>query len=179
MKKIYLILTYSGTALSNIIKCYTRDEFSHVSIALDKQLNQMYSFGRLNPYNPLYGGFVHEKINKGTFKRFANTKSEIFSLEVTDKQYNKLKEEIFYIKKLRRNYKFNILGLLGVGFKIKLKFDNYFYCAEFVKYVLDKANIENDLPELVRPENFKDIKNLKKEYYGNLNEYKAYKTMTI
>ena len=48
MKKIYIILTHTGTMLSKIIKKYTKDEFSHVSIALDKELNRMYSFGRLN-----------------------------------------------------------------------------------------------------------------------------------
>lgn len=82
MKKIYIILTYTGTVLSRIIKCYTKDEFSHVSIALDKDLRQMYSFGRLNPYNPFKGGFVHEGINIGTFKRFKNTRARIYSLEI-------------------------------------------------------------------------------------------------
>ena len=52
-KKIYIVLTYSGTILSRIIRAYTGDEYSHVSIALDKDLEEMYSFGRLNPYNPL------------------------------------------------------------------------------------------------------------------------------
>ena len=66
MKKIYIILTHTGTVLSRIIKIYTKDEFSHVSIALDKDLKQMYSFGRLNPYNPFIGGFIHEYINSGS-----------------------------------------------------------------------------------------------------------------
>ena len=51
MKNIYLILTYTGTVLSKIIKNYTKDEVSHVSISLDVELKQMYSFARLNPYN--------------------------------------------------------------------------------------------------------------------------------
>lgn len=38
MKKVYIILTHTGTVLSKIIKKYTKDEFSHVSIALDKEL---------------------------------------------------------------------------------------------------------------------------------------------
>ena len=62
MKKIYIILTHTGTALSTIIKYYTKDEFSHISISLDENLEEMYSFGRLNPYNPFLGGFVHESI---------------------------------------------------------------------------------------------------------------------
>ena len=32
MKKIYLVLTHTGTVLSKIIKTYTKDEFSHVTI---------------------------------------------------------------------------------------------------------------------------------------------------
>ena len=93
MKKVYIILTYTGTILSKIIKYYTGNEFSHVSIALDSQLRKMYSFGRLNPYNPFWGGFVHEGINIGTFKRFSRTKARVYSLEINDEQYEKGKVE--------------------------------------------------------------------------------------
>ena len=176
MKKIYIILTYTGTILSKIIKCYTGDEFSHVSIALDPQLRKMYSFGRLNPYNPFWGGFVHEGINIGTFKRFSRTRARVYSLEIDDEQYEKLKYTISYIKKLRKYYKFNTLGLFAVGFKIKIRADKSFYCAEFVKHVLEEANIETMLPDLVKPEDFKLIKNLKLEYDGFLKFYK-YQTL--
>lgn len=177
MKKIYIILTYTGTILSKIIKSYTGDEFSHVSIALDPQLRKMYSFGRLNPYNPFWGGFVHERINSGTFKRFSKTRARVYSLEIYDEQYEKLKYTIFCIKKLRRYYKFNILGLFAVGFKIKIRADKSFYCAEFVKHVLEEAKIETKLPELIKPEDFKQIKNLKLEYDGLLKFYKYQNTM--
>ena len=86
MKKIYIILTHTGTALSTIIKYYTKDEFSHISISLDENLEEMYSFGRLNPYNPFWGGFVHESIKNGTFKRFKNTRTEIYSLNIENEQ---------------------------------------------------------------------------------------------
>lgn len=178
MKKVYIILTYTGTMLSKIIKYYTGDEFSHVSISLDSQLRKMYSFGRLNPYNPFWGGFVHERINLGTFKRFSKTRAKIYSLEIEDEQYEKLKYTILYIKKMKRDYKFNILGLFAVGFKIKIKADKSFYCAEFVKYVLEESSIETKLPELIKPEDFKQIKNLKLEYDGLLKFYK-YQPTTI
>lgn len=173
MRKIYIILTYSGTFLSRIIKYYTRDEFSHVSIALDKELKEMYSFGRLNPYNPFIGGFVHERINKGTFRRFYKTKTKVYSLEISDEQYERLKYNISIIKNLRRYYKFNIWGLFAVGFKMKIRKENSFYCAEFVKYVLDKSKIQTSLPELVKPEDFKQISNIKLEYDGLLKLYKV------
>lgn len=37
--KIYIVLTHTGTILSKIVKWYTKKDFSHVSISLDKELN--------------------------------------------------------------------------------------------------------------------------------------------
>ena len=51
MKNIYLIITYTGTIPAKLIKLYTKNEYSHISISLDKELTEMYSFARLNPYN--------------------------------------------------------------------------------------------------------------------------------
>ena len=121
MKKIYIVLTHTGTILSKIIKYWTKDEFSHVSIALDEDLKEMYSFGRLHPYNPIIGGFVHEKINKGTFKRFYKTKASIYSVEVEDNQFNNLKNIIYRIRDNKKQYKFNKIGLLAIGFKKEIK----------------------------------------------------------
>lgn len=179
MKKIYIVLTHSGTALSKIIKGFTKDEFSHVSISLDKELNEMYSFGRLNPYNPFWGGFVHEYIDKGTFKRFYKTRSKIYSLKITEEQYESLKNNIKQIEQEKKNYKFNIIGLLAVGFHKKIQKEHYFYCAEFVKYVMEKANINTVLPELIRPESFKEITGLKEIYSGQLRNYHLQKINII
>lgn len=171
MKKVYLVLTHTGTLLSNIIKLYTRNEFSHVSIALDAELKRLYSFGRLNPYNAFNGGFVHEGINKGTFKRFKNTKTAVYSLEVSDRQYNKIEQIIEMLESEKQLYTFNIIGLLLVAINKRVKRENSFYCAEFVKYVLESAEIELDLPNLIKPEDFKNLKQLKLLYKGYLRRY--------
>ena len=44
LKKIYIVLTHTGTNLSKIIKSWTKDEFSHVSIALDEDLKEIANF---------------------------------------------------------------------------------------------------------------------------------------
>ena len=172
MKKIYLILTHTGTTLSTIIKCYTKDEFSHVSIALDKELNTMYSFGRLRPNNPFIGGFVHEGIDFGTFKRFKNTQSEIYSLEIADNKYEKIKEEIKKFESNKEKYKFNIIGLFAVSINKKIHYKNTFYCAEFVKYLFEKVKIDNNLPDIIRPQDFKKLKDIELVYSGKLKYYK-------
>ena len=156
MKKIYLILTHTGTILSTIIKQYTKDEYSHVSIALDEELHEMYSFGRLNPYNPFWGGFVHEGI----------------ALKITDEQYEKLKKVIRYFNNNKEKYKFNTIGLACVCIRKKITLKNTFYCAEFVRHVLKSARIQvGTLPEIIKPEDFKDIDGIKLEYQGLLRKY--------
>ena len=174
MKKIYIILAHTGTILSNIIRYWTKDEFSHVSIALDADLEEMYSFGRLNPYNPFWGSFVHEHINKGTFKRFKNTTAEVYSLFVTDEQYEKARKTIEYFKNNKQKYKFNVLGLACVSINKKIIRKNTFYCAEFVKHILKVIGVTevNKLPRIIRPQNFKELDGLRLEYEGLLRKYK-------
>ena len=181
MKKIYIILAHTGTVLSNIIRYWTKDEFSHVSIALDAELEQMYSFGRLDPYNPFWGSFVHEHINKGTYKRFKNTRTEVYSLFVTDEQYEKARKTIEYFNNNKEKYKFNILGLACVSINKKIVRKNTFYCAEFVKHILKTAGVSevNELPKIIRPENFKELKGLRLEYEGLLRKYKKKKYLGL
>lgn len=172
MRQIYIILTHTGTSLSKLIKKYTKDEFSHVSIALDEELQEMYSFGRLHPYSPIWAGFVHEHIDSGTFKRFYNTKAKIYSLNVTKEQYDIVKRNIEKIEENKDKYTFNIVGLLAVGLHKKIGKENSFYCAEFVKHLIEKAQIDMKLPLIIRPEHFKNMDNLQEIYSGLLREYR-------
>ena len=171
MRKIYIVLSFTGTVLARIIRFYTKKEYSHVSIALDEDLSRMYSFGRLNPYNAFVGGFVHEGINFGTFGRFKNTKCSIKCLEVTDDQYYKLKSLIRKFERTKKEYKFNVIGLFTVALKLKIQKEKSFYCAEFVKYVLEETKIEKELPELIIPDHFNHLPKSKPVYEGLLRQY--------
>ena len=181
MKKIYIILAHTGTILSTIIRYWTKDEFSHVSIALDADLEEMYSFGRLNPYNPFLGSFVHEHINRGTFKRFKKTRAEVYSLFVSDEQYEKAKKTIQYFNNNKQKYKFNVIGLACVSINKKIMRKNSFYCAEFVKHILKVIGVTevNQLPKIIRPENFTQLQGLRLEYEGLLKKYKKKKYLTL
>ena len=172
MKQIYFVMTDTGTILSKIVKYFMKDEYGHVSISLDKNLNKMYSFGRINPYIAFLGGFVQEKTNEGTFKRFTNTKTRILEYDVDEKQYAKLMDNIEKFKLNKNKYKFNTAGLFAIYFNKKISKENYFYCAEFVKHITKESNINLNLPELIRPENFKELNNSRLVYKGLLREYK-------
>jgi len=169
--KIYLVLSFTGTILSRLVRIYTKDTYCHISIALDENLEEMYSFGRKNPYNPFIGGYVKENINKGTFKRFKNTIAQIYALEVNENQYQIIKEIIQKMNENPHQYKFNVLGLFATVFHYKIERKDYFYCAEFVKYLITSAQINNNLPPLTKPMDFIKIANLELKYQGLLKNY--------
>jgi hypothetical protein len=171
MSKIYIVLTYTGTVLSNLVKVYTRKEYSHVSISLDEKLNHMYSFGRRYAYCPFFGGFVQESPKFGTFKRFRKTKTKIYSLEVDERQYEQIRRLIKEFDLDKEKYKFNLIGLFAVAFHLRVKRERHFYCAEFVKYVLDNSDIEINLPDIIKPNDFEKIDGISEIYTGSLNEY--------
>lgn len=172
MKEIYLALTHTGTTLSNIVKFYTRKQYTHVSIGLDANLKELYSFGRLNPYNPFKGGFVHEEIGKGTFARFSNTMGAVYSLKITEEQYNSIVRTIEQVKENKEKYKFNIIGLFFVSINKKYQKEDTFYCAEFVKYILETSFNKKLLPEIIKPMDFLQLDNVELVYEGLFRKYK-------
>jgi len=173
MKKIYFVLTHSGSFLSNCVRLYTKKKYSHVSISLDENLEHMYSFGRLQAYNPFFGGFVQESPKYGTFKRFKNTSAKIYSLEISDNDYNKIKKIISKFDENKNDYRFNMIGLVAVILNKSIKRNKHFYCAEFVKYVLDNTDIDLTLPDIIQPGDFQKIDGSMCEYTGQLRDYKV------
>ena len=136
---------------------------------------------RLNPYNAFWGSFVHEHINKGTFKRFKKTRTEVYSIFVTDEQYEKAQKVIKYFNDNKQKYKFNTLGLVCVSINKRIIRKNKFYCAEFVKHILKVIGITevNELPQIIRPENFKQLQGMRLEYEGLLKKYKKKKYLGL
>ena len=115
---------------------------------------------------------MHEGINIGTFKRFNKTTAQILSLKIKDEDYSKIEETINHIEINKKKYNFNVFGLILAMFNKKIQSEKRFYCAEFVKYVLAKGNVDvSNLPNVIRPEDFMKIKNTENVYIGKLKDY--------
>lgn len=69
-KNIYVLLTDTGTMFTKLIKRITAAPYNHASLALDENLNEVFSFGRKCANNPWVGGFVEEDVYEGTFRHF-------------------------------------------------------------------------------------------------------------
>jgi len=173
MKNLYIVLSQSGAITSKILKFFTGDEFNHVSISLSSTLDKMYSFGRINPNNPFVGGFVEEGKDFGTFKKYHKTIAMVLELTVTNQQFNSIKYFINYFVEHKKEFKYNYFGVLCALFKMNYRNRRRFYCSQFVKVCLSVFNVENasELPRVVKPIDFLQLKNKNIVYKGLLKNY--------
>jgi len=171
MKNIYIILTHSGTIPSKIVKLYTRNKYSHVSISLKQELNEFYSFGRKKLYNPFNGGFIIESKDSKFYKRFKNTKCVLLKLSVTEEQYIEIDKIIDKYKKNINIYKYDFLGIIFRLLRIKVNRKNHLYCTKFVREVLEIANVYTFRNKFITPDEFMKIPNIEIIYSGKLLGY--------
>lgn len=159
--------------LSRILKFLTGAKYNHASISLVPDLDTMYSFGRLNPYNPFVGGFVTESPRRGTFKRFSNTTVTVLSVIITDEQYQALREKLDSMLAHKNNYHYNYLGLFLAGVRIPYRQARCYYCSEFVKEMLVRHGIRGaeELAEIVEPIHFLQLPDANYVYCGKLKDY--------
>ena len=115
-----------------------------------------------------------KELKCGTFKRFKDTKCIIKYIEVSEEQYQKAKQLIKKFEKEKKMYKFNVIGLIGVPFHKKIQRVNSFYCAEFVKYVLEEADVLENLPTIIKPDDFNQLDNTTVVYQGLLRKFRKY-----
>lgn len=172
-RKVYIVVTQTGTVLSRILRIITGAKYNHSSITVDGTLNTMYSFGRLNPYNPFFGGFVQESIHNGTFKRFKNTEAAVYEINITEEEWYNLKTNIAAMYENRKKYSYNYIGLILAAFRIKYKKQNHYYCSEFVKDILVQTNVvdENSFYKIVKPIDFTKLNNVEQIYEGKLASF--------
>ena len=182
MKKVYLVLTHTGTAFSNLIRKHTGNTYNHISIAFKEDLSEMYSFGRINAYVFFYGGFVIESPHYGTFKRFKKTIARVLELPVEDDAYEIIKSYIDQFIKDKKTFGYNFLGVLKAKNNVNYQ-KNYrkFYCSQFVNYLLVCAHVitENQFGHVVTPEDFCKLENATMIYEGLLQAYAANPSLDV
>lgn len=164
---IYLLFTNTGSLLTKTIGLYTRAEYNHVSIAIDSEMIEVYSFGRRQINNPLWGGFVREKTNE-TF--FQNADCSIYKYAVTPAQSGKIRNLLSQFSRRKNSYRYNLLGLLGVLFNIPIQRADAYFCSQFVSYLLIEASIATfeKPPELITPQDIQSLPGLIPMYQGKL-----------
>ncbi|WP_102349058.1 hypothetical protein [Bacillus sp. Marseille-P3661] len=178
---VYILLTDTGTLFTKSIKKYTKAPYNHASISFDKDLNELYSFGRKNPNNPINGGFVKEDIKTGTYSKYPNTTCVIYQLDVTKREVEKMRRVLNVFKRSQSKFLYNLLGVVGVSINEPIEFSNSYFCSQFVSEILHRSGIRlwDKLPALVTPDDFRNSERLKLVYEGKLFEYPPIKEQNI
>lgn len=172
-RSVFILLTNTGTLFTKMIQGYTRAPYNHASISFNRELSELYSFGRKNPNNPLNGGFVKEDLKTGTFSKYPNTTCVIYELRVTNREVEKMKRVLQLFIRKDKKYLYNILGVIGIALKEPVEFSNSYFCSQFVAEILERSGIKlwNKLPALVTPDDFRQSERLDLIYEGKLSEY--------
>jgi hypothetical protein len=143
-----------------------------VSLVLNEEFTEIYSFGRLKKDNPVIGGFVNEFETK-IYDHFDKTNCLILQLNISDFEYAELVSQIGRFKYNTTHYKYNLVGYVGFVVDYPIKRKNAYFCSQFVGEILQNSGIVNfDKPiELLKPNDFVHIKNSKKLYEGSLKKF--------
>ena len=170
MKKVYILLSRSGSFPSRLIHALTGKKYTHASISLEPNDDKFYSYGRRRLNNFLVGGLIRESLCDGIFKRFPKGDAALFSLEVSDGSYNKIKELItYYFENYKLcTYNFGAIIPMWLGKKQELKFK--MTCSQFVATLLheSQACALPKHPSIMQPVDFLSISELVPIYIGDI-----------
>ena len=172
-KKLYIVLSQTGTLVSRIIKLFTKAEYNHASISLCDDLSIMYSFGRLKPKNPFIAGFVTESASFGTFKHFPKTKVMVISFDIAEEKYLDMLNTLDAMYKSKQKFGYNYLGLYLAAIKVRRYKKDCYYCSEFVRWFLQKYDIKgaDELTGIAYPTEFLSMPDFEDVYSGKLVDF--------
>ncbi len=171
MKTIYILLTKSDSILSRIIHFITMDSYTHVSIAFDENLEQLYSSSRKNGRTVLPAGPCMEQISCGYYRKHASRiPCLLYELQVDEEIYFQVKREVQRIIENSEEYHYNIFGLLLCQFNIPYHRKRHYFCSQFVSEVLDRSGALK-LPKdtsLMKPSDYMCLPELSYRFQGRL-----------
>jgi hypothetical protein len=152
MKTVTISLTKYSDFLGRLIRGIDGSGYSHASISIDGKEEIFYSFN--------YKGFAIEKPKKYWPKKKAPGTLHI-RIQVRQREFERLKKEIDYFIAHRKDYKFSNWGIVLCVLGIPHKFDQYYFCSQFVAEVLKRSGVVklNKPSSVYLPNHFRKIKN--------------------
>lgn len=133
---IYFVFSATPYKIGRFIRRFTGEAYNHVSIALDANLTEMYSFARRYFHTPLYGGFVKESLARHhVFGQ--RTDILVCALPVTKQQYDATAARLRDMYKEKERYLYNHFSALTVPFRKTVPVKDAYICVEFAAGILD------------------------------------------
>ena len=165
-RRVYILLTRSGTWFSRLIHLVTQDDYTHASIGLEGPEGPFYSFARKHRHFALPAGLVEEQVSG----RRRPIPCCLYALTVNDQVYLQLRARLSAMYQQRKHYHYSLLGALACFFQLPLRRRHHYFCSQFVADLLEDCRaVELPKPSaLVRPGDFCSIRDLKPVHRGLL-----------
>jgi hypothetical protein len=150
---VYLVFSDTGSPASKLISLFTQDEYNHVSLAFDENLDTLVSY---NGGNGLYKpGLNPELVSQ--FNQKPDASFAVYKLPAGRDQKESILRQVVRINVEGSSY--NMTGLLTK----KTKQPNIMFCSQFVYSVLDDVDLayfKKKHAEEVRPMDFIQMNDL-------------------
>lgn len=138
---VYIVLSQTPTGFGRMIRKISKMEYNHASIAFDKELHDLYSFGRKQNQVPIVAGLVKEYPERFSLKENLLVNAKIYQIPVTRQQYIQGKKRIQQIENDKDEYLYNLFSVLLFPFMHGFSTFKAFTCSEFVIHVLEYMDI--------------------------------------
>lgn len=153
-----------------------------MSLSFDEKLTTMYSFSREEMEYPLVGVASTETLNKYFLgKETEHIKMRIYKIDVTHKQYIKVKSFVDNVFSDSEGYLYNFLEPLKFISNISINCYKTYVCSTFVFDALKEGNIlsEEFNKNSISPQELGDVLSDYLFYDGLINQYKYFKHSSI
>lgn len=170
MKSIYILLVRTNTVFSKLIHMATKGKYTHVALSLDRELTQLYSFGRKLAFCPIFAGFKKEHLHRGTYFYNQQAPCAVYELQISDEAYFRIICRLLDMLGNQKDYHYNYLGVVFHLLDIPYRKEYHFLCSQFVADTLFRSE-EILLPKEplnMMPMDFCHIVNSKVVYQGIL-----------
>lgn len=167
---LYLLLVRTNTGYSRLLRACTGMEYTHVSLALDRDFHALYTSGRRFSSLLLPAGFVKEGFKKRVYRQNAQAPCMVMRLKVSEAGYQCVRAAIRHYSRHPWRYRYNVLGLPLMALNIPWARSHHWVCSQFVAQMLSLSGAAT-LPRpwtLMRPSDFLKMPELDILYRGPL-----------
>ena len=162
-KYVYVVFSSTQYMIAKFIRAFTHHRYNHVSIALDGNMQTLYSFARRYEDTPFCGGFVVEMPER-YLKRNTAATVQICAIPVTDEQYQAIRSHLDLYEAEADDYVYNYIGALSFVFRRRIALERCHTCVDFATELLGMTSAG------INPNRFYSIRGLAR----NLARYKIY-----
>lgn len=144
-QNIYIIMSSTETRMGKIIQYVTGNRYNHLSLSMDSNLRQIYSFSRYNYSSPLVGGFVEESVCRFCYKSKRNIIVKVYKIPLTTDKYCEIEDYVKSLLNDSNQYIYNTFSALAHVIGKRKPVYKAYTCVEFIGQILKRSGIDQGI----------------------------------